>query len=110
MVSAVAWVLGCGAVSQTAAFGVSKPTQRLSARPVSYLSEVEEEGKEKRKGEEPSDPRDHALYTESINEGPANYEGFIDSEGFDGGDGQVGVVGASSVPIFEQTGDFELDQ
>lgn len=25
--------------------------------------------------------------------GPANYKGFVDSEGFDGGDGQVGVVG-----------------
>lgn len=25
--------------------------------------------------------------------GPADYEGFVDSEGFDGGDGQVGVVG-----------------
>jgi len=24
---------------------------------------------------------------------PTNYEGFVDSEGFDGGDGQVGVVG-----------------
>lgn len=25
--------------------------------------------------------------------GPVSYEGFVDSEGFDGGDGQVGVVG-----------------
>merc|ERR1719331_2579158 len=27
------------------------------------------------------------------NYGPTNYEGFIDADGFDGGDGQVGVVG-----------------
>ncbi|CAM9683603.1 unnamed protein product, partial [Hapterophycus canaliculatus] len=28
--------------------------------------------------------------------GPVDYEGFVDSEGFDGGDGQVGVVGDGS--------------
>ena len=29
----------------------------------------------------------------AVNAGPTNYDGFVDSEGFDGGDGQVGVVG-----------------
>eukprot|EP00903_Cladosiphon_okamuranus_P018773 g17270.t1 len=33
---------------------------------------------------------------ESDRFGPASYEGFVDSEGFDGGDGQVGVVGDGS--------------
>jgi len=70
--------------------------QRSLERRVSYLSEVEEAGKEKHKEgvELPTNPRDHALVTESVNEGPANYDGFIDAaDGFDGGDGQVGVVG-----------------
>jgi hypothetical protein len=30
---------------------------------------------------------------DAVNFGPTSYEGFVDSEGFDGGDGQVGVVG-----------------
>jgi len=45
-------------------------------------------------GDAPSDPRAFSGYGESDgNYGPKDYEGFIDAEGFDGGDGQVGVVG-----------------
>ena len=45
-------------------------------------------------GREESNPRDHTGVGEAdSNYGPTNYEGFIDADGFDGGDGQVGVVG-----------------
>ena len=45
-------------------------------------------------GREESNPRDHTGIGEAdSNYGPTNYEGFIDADGFDGGDGQVGVVG-----------------
>ena len=62
---------------------------------VNYLSSLSEKPKEWEQGEEnaPSDPREQVQTTESVNAGPANYEGFVDGEGFDGGDGQVGVVG-----------------
>ncbi|CAM9979234.1 unnamed protein product [Ascophyllum nodosum] len=33
---------------------------------------------------------------ENINHGPVNYDNFVDGEGFDGGDGQVGCVGDGS--------------
>lgn len=62
--------------------------------PVKYLSSLEK--KEWQEGQEnaPSDPRARVQTTESVNAGPANYDGFVDaSDGFDGGDGQVGVVG-----------------
>ena len=74
-----------------------------SALKVSYLSEVEDEDKKKKFWDEemygktdslPSDPRDHSGVGEvDTNYGPKDYDGFIDVEGFDGGDGQVGVVG-----------------
>ena len=67
---------------------------------VSYLSEVEDADKKKKwwdqddEGREESNPRDHTGVGEAdSNYGPTNYEGFIDADGFDGGDGQVGVVG-----------------
>jgi hypothetical protein len=67
---------------------------------VSYLSEVEDADKQKKwwdkeKGEtESSNPRDHSGIGEvDSNYGPVDYVGFVDVEGFDGGDGQVGVVG-----------------
>jgi len=67
---------------------------------VSYLSEVEDADKKKKwwdqdqDGREESNPRDHTGVGEAdSNYGPTNYEGFIDADGFDGGDGQVGVVG-----------------
>ena len=42
---------------------------------------------------------------EAVNYGPTSYEGFVDSEGFDGGDGQVGVVGDgdNQMEKFDQT-------
>lgn len=80
--------------------------RRTVARDVSYLSEVEDSDAKKKWWEEqegmkydelgdaPSDPRAYSGYGESDgNYGPKDYEGFIDAEGFDGGDGQVGVVG-----------------
>ena len=67
---------------------------------VSYLSEVEDADKKKKwwdqddPDREESNPRDHTGVGEAdSNYGPTNYEGFIDADGFDGGDGQVGVVG-----------------
>ena len=67
---------------------------------VSYLSEVEDADKKKKwwdqhdPDREESNPRDHTGIGEAdSNYGPTNYEGFIDADGFDGGDGQVGVVG-----------------
>jgi len=67
---------------------------------VSYLSEVEDADNKKKwwdqddEGREESNPRDHTGVGEAdSNYGPTNYEGFIDADGFDGGDGQVGVVG-----------------
>jgi hypothetical protein len=36
---------------------------------------------------------------------PTNYEGFIDGEGFDGGDGQVGVVGSEENNLDKFDGD-----
>lgn len=73
---------------------------------VSYLSEVEEGGKEKREGEQPSDPRQHSgMGSADTNAGPTSYDGFVDVEGFDGGDGQVGVVGdgKNAMEIFDDT-------
>ena len=75
---------------------------------MSYLSEVEDADKKKKYWEEdgyneygdknydnlPSDPRAHTNVGEADANGvPLNYDGFIDAEGFDGGDGQVGVIG-----------------
>ena len=74
-----------------------------TALKVNYLSEVEDADSKKKWWDEeevgktdslPSDPRMHSGVGESDrNAGPTNYEGFIDAEGFDGGDGQVGCVG-----------------
>ena len=71
-----------------------------TALKVSYLSEVEDADKKKKwwdqddPDREESNPRDHTGIGEAdSNYGPTNYEGFIDADGFDGGDGQVGVVG-----------------
>ena len=66
---------------------------RMSQEGVSYLSNVE--NKKWKEGDEnaPEDPRAQVKETEQVNGAPANYDGFIDSDGFDGGDGQVGVVG-----------------
>jgi len=67
---------------------------------VSYLSEVEDADKKKKwwdqddPDREESNPRDHTGVGEvDSNYGPQDYVGFVDVEGFDGGDGQVGVVG-----------------
>ena len=68
-------------------------TPKLYSNPVSYLSNIEQKGKIKAGAEAPSDAREHVQTTEQVNGAPANYDGFVDSEGFDGGDGQVGVVG-----------------
>ena len=83
---------------------------------VSYLSEVEDADKKKKwwdqddPDREESNPRDHTGIGEAdSNYGPTNYEGFIDADGFDGGDGQVGVVGdgkvwlAPAIPIPTKT-------
>ncbi|KAH8055210.1 hypothetical protein JL720_14319 [Aureococcus anophagefferens] len=77
-----------------------------TAAPVSYLSEVEDADKKKKYWEEdgyneygdknydnlPSDPRARTSARPASGV-PLNYDGFIDAEGFDGGDGQVGVIG-----------------
>jgi len=40
-----------------------------------------------------------------VNGAPANYDGFVDGDGFDGGDGQVGVVGdgSNAMETFDQS-------
>lgn len=67
----------------------------MMSEPVQYLSSLSDKPKQWEEGDDsaPSNPRDQVKTTESVNAGPANYDGFIDAEGFDGGDGQVGVVG-----------------
>lgn len=35
--------------------------------------------------------------------GPVDYKGFIDGEGFDGGDGQVGCVGDGERDVFSES-------
>eukprot|EP00633_Aureoumbra_lagunensis_P000699 CAMPEP_0197290960 /NCGR_PEP_ID=MMETSP0890-20130614/10353_1 /TAXON_ID=44058 ORGANISM="Aureoumbra lagunensis, Strain CCMP1510" /NCGR_SAMPLE_ID=MMETSP0890 /ASSEMBLY_ACC=CAM_ASM_000533 /LENGTH=290 /DNA_ID=CAMNT_0042763371 /DNA_START=176 /DNA_END=1045 /DNA_ORIENTATION=+ len=66
---------------------------KMSDGPVSYLSNIEAAGAEKKAWKEAEDPRARVQETEELNGAPENYDGFIDSDGFDGGDGQVGVVG-----------------
>jgi len=95
--------LATGLVARTAA-----PVRPPTSLKVSYLSEVEDADKKKKYWEEdgyneygdknydnlPSDPRAHTNVGEADANGvPLNYDGFIDAEGFDGGDGQVGVIG-----------------
>ena len=48
---------------------------------------------------------------DAVNFGPTSYEGFVDSEGFDGGDGQVGVVGDgdNQMEKFDQTAVVQRD-
>ncbi|KAJ1448275.1 hypothetical protein M885DRAFT_539728 [Pelagophyceae sp. CCMP2097] len=81
----------------------------MTVRRVSYLSEVEGEGQisKKESKEAPSDPRAPSGFDGGTdgNAGPANYDGFVDAEGFDGGDGQVGVVGDGTMAMatFDKT-------
>ena len=62
---------------------------------VSYLSG---RGADKKKVAGPGRPRPRGVEPDTGRRGrfqlrPTNYEGFIDADGFDGGDGQVGAVG-----------------
>ncbi|CAM9126765.1 unnamed protein product, partial [Ectocarpus sp. 12 AP-2014] len=74
---------------------------------VYYASEVTDGNKKttfnREMGEQPL-PENTAA-TRSDRYGPADYEGFVDSEGFDGGDGQVGVVGdgGNAMEQFDQS-------
>ncbi|CAM9854941.1 unnamed protein product [Pylaiella littoralis] len=76
----------------------SRPTRMMADGTedgkVYYASQVTEGNKRttlnERFGEQ---EQEDTTATESDRFGPANYDGFVDSEGFDGGDGQVGVVG-----------------
>jgi len=65
----------------------------LNSEGVTRLSEIEDEDK-KRQGPKPWErylEEQAGVTQEGIN--PTHYDGFIDDDGFDGGDGQVGVVG-----------------
>eukprot|EP00752_Nemacystus_decipiens_P002105 g2012.t1 len=119
-------VLATLAVSATTASlasafaGSSLPLQALTSRPtcstsayrvrptrmmadddepkVYYASQVTDGNKKTRLNDELGDQPlpENTASQESDRFGPANYDGFVDSEGFDGGDGQVGVVGDGS--------------
>ena len=101
--------LAFGVDAFTPGVSTSMLTSRRAAatvRPVSYLSEVDDD--------EDKDPAWIAYQKEQegesqgrgVNEGPVNYDSFIDCEGFDGGDGQVGVVGSkdNALDKFDRSG------
>jgi len=105
-IAIVALAAGARCLVPAARRAVASPARTIVRRDVSYLSEVEDadskkkwwedqEGKNyKELGDGPSDPRAPSGFGESDdNYGPKDYVGFVDAEGFDGGDGQVGVVG-----------------
>ena len=96
--TALALLLASRAAALVPTLRTTTVTKTISK--VSYLSEVEDADKKKKwwdqddPDREESNPRDHTGIGEAdSNYGPTNYEGFIDADGFDGGDGQVGVVG-----------------
>jgi len=90
-------------VAAAGALAAAPGARRPTALSVNYLSDIEDEDAkqkwwDKEEGTtESSDPRAHTgVGASDSNAGPVDYEGFIDAEGFDGGDGQVGVVGDGS--------------
>lgn len=94
------FLVGGGSTASLRGRLVGAPKRQAVKTRVSYLSEVEDESKKKKwwDNEDPdreeSNPRDHSGVGEvDSNYGPKDYVGFVDAEGFDGGDGQVGVVG-----------------
>lgn len=95
-------------VAAAGAVATAPGARRPTALSVNYLSDIEDEDAkqkwwDKEEGTtESSDPRAHTgVGASDSNAGPVDYEGFIDAEGFDGGDGQVGVVGDGTISNLE---------
>lgn len=80
---------------------ISIPRAVLIKTQVSYLSELEDDDKKAEReaaegGEKPYEKYEREQYGVPQKGAlqPENYDSFIDDDGFDGGDGQVGVVGS----------------
>lgn len=71
---------------------------------LSEIDDVEEKTYEEKAMWKKYNEDQAGIKQEGVN--PTNYEGFVDTEGFDGGDGQVGVVGDGSnhLESFDETG------
>ena len=85
---------------------VSPHSRRKNAGAWTRLSEIDDS--EEKTYEEKAAWKKYQADQEGITqEGvtPTNYEGFIDGEGFDGGDGQVGVVGSEENNLDKFDGD-----
>lgn len=70
----------------------------LTQTRVTRLSEIEEEAEGNQKQYiKYKEENDGIREVADQNQGPTSYDNFIDSEGFDGGDGQVGCVGSDEM-------------
>jgi hypothetical protein len=103
------------ALLPAAAVGFVPTTGRVSSKwltvgRVTRLSEIEEESDkyDLSKNQQYLDENAGIKEQADSNQGPVNYDNFIDGEGFDGGDGQVGVVDAegetgNNMPEFDDS-------